>query len=208
MGLTQSEITKSKLGNRFLTGNSRKAYNKHFDGFNHFLAMKGDHSSMLMLLEKPPTNFCPSVWVKMLEMYLRWKRGKSLKEILKDGGERTPLQDNDGIDQLDVFGDPIYIAGGWNTKGNCDQLMSALQVVHSARGQRGPYSDPCVDCLRLKAAAREANPVGNVRSEPCQFHDAPVIWRKGNPVNSDEIVNAKKFNSRGIYSCHRHHLIN
>ncbi len=90
-----------------------------------------------MLLEKPPQPFCPSMDVKTIGLFIRFKR-------LPEG---TPLLDDDENPVLNVLGNEIHCQGGWNDPLNADQLMSAVRAVHISRGQVGAYMDTCDNCI-------------------------------------------------------------
>jgi hypothetical protein len=68
--------------------------------------------------------------------------------------------------------------GSWVAPDNLAQFKSALSLVHVSRGQDGPYSEACTDCVSGLAAAE--NPQQYLG---CDFHHpSRRITRQGNPM--------------------------
>lgn len=62
-----------------------------------FCSHIGDYESLLMLLPKPPNEFCPSMKPESIALFISYKRGE----------KGTPLTDDDGNHVSDVFGHPM-----------------------------------------------------------------------------------------------------
>lgn len=63
----------------------------------YFFSHIGDYESLLMLLPKPPNEFCPSMKPESIALFISYKRGE----------KGTPLTDVDGNHVSDVFRHPM-----------------------------------------------------------------------------------------------------
>jgi hypothetical protein len=115
----------------------------------------------LMLSDKPPPNFCPSISVKSIDLFFQFK--------VKKGHALTT---HDGEPLLDVATKlQIISQGSWNSPTNLKQCLSAINDLHKARDQSGQYSESCDDCIALDQV-----------ENGCRFHrGSPHLWRTGNP---------------------------
>jgi hypothetical protein len=72
-------------------------------------------------------------------------------------------------------------------------MISAVKAVHEARGQRGPYKEPCADCISFDQSQKYHG---------CRFHrQCPKLWREVNPKKSTLLSNvlAKNYKDAAGY---------
>jgi hypothetical protein len=137
-------------------------------GLRYFAFLLYDYESMLILLEKAPPGRLPSVNPKTVKLFFKWK-------VYPSG---TALLDDNNNPVLDYEGNPMECVGSWAAPDNLAQFKSALSLVHVSRGQDGPYSEACPDCVSGLAAAE--NPQQYLG---CDFHHpSRRITRQGNPM--------------------------
>jgi len=132
--LSLSLKTMDKHNHSGLALSSIDQYKSHWLNLNDFLEMIGDYSSMLMLLDSPPAEFCPSMCPTSILHYINY-RNQAMKDTVLLDGDNEPI--------CDVLGEPILVKGGWTAPGNVEQLLSAITTIHIARNQRGDYQDIC-----------------------------------------------------------------
>jgi hypothetical protein len=167
LSLSTSSYVIPMTGSRPLVENSKEAYEKHARGLEFFFNLIGAYDSLLILLKNPPFPFCPSMSPSDIKLYIQFKR------LPKD-----TLLVHDGSAVKDVFGKEVMCQGSWNDPKNVEQLISAIGAIHQSRNQRGPYEEPCGDCLKL-----EEQGLGH---QGCRFHyGRPAIWSRGNPKHSE-----------------------
>ncbi|CAK4949207.1 unnamed protein product, partial [Aphanomyces euteiches] len=175
LSFVQSTVARSHTGSRCLEDNSKRSYKKHMRGLQYFFSLLGDYDSLLMLLDNPPEPFCPSMSPYTIADFINFKRQPKGSIFVRIGDDKQCI---------DVLGRPIVCQGGWNDPRNVDQMLSAVTVVHSARGQRGGFSDRCDACFH---ESDNNNYLG------CRYHrGSPRLWRTGSPKLSELVENTAK----------------
>jgi hypothetical protein len=155
--------------------NTVKAYEKHYRGFEAFLGRIGDVESMLVLSERAPTMYCPSMKPTSIAAYIRYKV-MNKGTILKDFEEKVVQ---------DLNGDNIICDGSWNEIGGVEQFLAAISEIHKLRRQDCQYVEPCNDCIKELE--------NNYETSGCRFHKGEYrFWRKGIPRTAQVVVNARK----------------
>ena len=163
MGLKLYETIKSQTETKPLEANSIAAYKKHYRGLRYFCAMTADWESGMMLLDSPPHPFCPSMRPRTIALFI----------IFKTSPKGTLLKDFDGEPVLDWKAPPLACQGGWNDPDNARQMLTAVGAIHESRGQRGVFSDKCLDCWQLDARGSHSG---------CRIHrENTKLWRTGTP---------------------------
>jgi hypothetical protein len=183
LNLQLSHDIKKQTGTSSIKENTTKSYDKHFRGFSAFCAILGDYESLLVIHDRAPDEFCPSMKPETIALYFRyksWQKGDKLKDFLSN----TVV--------LNIFGDPILCDGAWKDPGNSNQFLSAVTSVHAARAQNGPYKTPCMFCTEEWSKSQDSN--------GCRFHPGDIrVWRTGNPRNSDIVKNAYRENTQELF---------
>ncbi|XXQ35790.1 Uncharacterized protein PBTT_05723 [Plasmodiophora brassicae] len=179
MGLRFSAHGGQLTGNRVLKQNSHKQYKQLYRQLALFCKRIGDFESLIILDERAPTEFCPSMSADTLMAFIDFK-------VLPPG---TPVvvHRDDAVSShrvgpvLDYFSrQPILATGAWNDPNSCNQLLSAVSDLHVARHQSGQYSEPCPACI---VAYRDNN-------VSCNFHaGVPRLWRSGCPRSHQNVKN-------------------
>jgi hypothetical protein len=145
-------------------------YESHLRQFWRYAAMLGDYESMLMLLKKPPLH-CPSMSVRTIESFLRFKRLHP----------NEPLLDIVDNPILDVFNTPMTADGSWNAPKNVDIYRAAVHDIHIANGHTVAYEEACSDCRAVPEATRH---------QGCEHHlGHPRLYRCGDPTRHIEFTN-------------------
>ncbi|KAI8854053.1 hypothetical protein BC829DRAFT_439525 [Chytridium lagenaria] len=161
--------------------NTQRAYEKHFRGLRKFFERIGDYDSLIILEEKPPKHFCPSMRPESIDLYVQWKR--------RDPDEYPLLLDRDDNLVKDVLGEPIPTDGKWSDPRNLDQLYSAIGDLHLTRKQNGPYKEVCELCA--------ANAILHEIPKGCRWHPlVPQVWSAGNPTESRLLKHTKGENTK------------
>ena len=125
--------SESKLtGSKPIEEATSKAYEKHYKGLKYFFSMIGDYESLLILQSKAPKK-CPSMNVDSICLFFDWE--------LKPRGKLLGIKDIRDVE--------IKATGSWAGPVNVEQCRSAITAVHQARGEGGPYVEPCDECNRL-----------------------------------------------------------
>ena len=161
-------IKSPRFGNRPLAGNSSRIYESNLRQLWRYCAMRGDYSSMLMLLKKPPAH-CPSMSV--------------CTKFLNPG---QPLLDIHGEPILDVFETPITADGKWNAPKIIKIIKAAIHDLHVANGyEDGGYEEACQACLDMP---------DQIRHRGCKHHSGkPRLYsRQGDPSRNINFVNTVK----------------
>ena len=141
-----------------------------------FFAMIGDYKSMLILLPKPPKN-CPSMDIKSIYLYVKWKRSKKNCRLMYSDE-----------DVKDIFGEVIYCEEAWNAPSNVHQLLGSISCIHRVNNQCGRYKDVCDECV---------NELQNGDKMGCQHHlYSPQHVRSGCPVQSSMAGDLQRFNTK------------
>ena len=131
------------LGTRPLAENTTISYMKHINGLRYFCSVVGDYESLLVFMEQSPAEFCPSANPNTIANFIRFKRLERGQVLVDERGQNV----------VDVLGRGIKCMGGWNDHENVRQCLSAIGAVHAARGQKGPYFDSCMDCIKTANAS-------------------------------------------------------
>jgi hypothetical protein len=174
LALTMAPEKRTKLGSRPLKVNSVLKYESFFKGLRHMFSFIGDYQSLLIMLDRPPEPFVPSMGVESIRLFIDSKTGV----------KGTSLVDRHGVLVKDVLGRNMVVQGGWNDPTIVAQLLSAISGIHSARQQRGQYLEACQDCIDQDNSGQLAG---------CRYHrGTPLLWRKGNPKESDLMMNVVK----------------
>ena len=126
--LEQHTVLQDPMGSRPLEPRSKETYMKHVRGLRYFAALLGDWESSLMLLEKPPVEYVPSVDPKLLVDFIWWERGETGAPFYRY---------KSGSQCLDCLGHPVYCQGGWNDPRNVDQFLCAISLLHKSRNYVG-----------------------------------------------------------------------
>jgi hypothetical protein len=169
----------SLTGDHVLATTTSKQYDCIFDSLSLFLKRIGDFESLLILNNRAPLKFCPSLSADSLIAYIDYK-------ILPEG---TPIaisadsaSNPDRIGPIkDIFTDrPLLATQTWKCPGAVNQFLSALSTLHKSRNQGGQYCEPCDDCIAQYA----------INQKPCRFHaDYPRLWRCGSPRSLNNVKN-------------------
>lgn len=152
----------------------------------------GDYHSLILLQEDAPMQFCPAMSSKLIANFIRFKKGKPGDALL----------DGSGVPVLDRMGNPVLCQGGWNDPENVRQMLSAVGALHASRDQRGQYHDRCEACWSQYSTLRES-----LKSyfTGCFHHTGnPTLWRRGDPMQSVDVENAKRFSDRESQSYQAH----
>jgi hypothetical protein len=150
----------TRFGNRPMDASTSGNYESHLRQFWRYAAMLGDYESMLMLLKKPPLH-CPSMSVRTIESFLRFKRLHP----------NEPLLDIVDNPILDVFNTPMTADGSWNAPKNVDIYRAAVHDIHIANGHTVAYEEACSDCRAVPEATRH---------QGCEHHlGHPRLYRCG-----------------------------
>ena len=159
LSFVQSTVARSHTGSRCLESNSKRSYKKNIRGLQYFCSLIGDYESLLMLLDNPPEPFCPSMSPNTIADIIDFKRQPTGSIFTRIGEDKQCY---------DVLGRPVVCQGGWNDPRNVDQMLSAVTVLHSARGQCGAFSERCDTCFRK---SDDKNVLG------CRYHrGSPRLW--------------------------------
>ena len=160
-------------------------YEKHYRGLRYFCSLVGDYESLLILSPNAPSPFCPSMDPETIVSFIKFKRSAEGAELL----------DKDGNAVKDVLGNPVLCQGGWDDPRNVEQLMSAVGLLHEARGEtgRGAFEDRCLACI---AAESEGKRDGCRRP-----HTTSHLWRIGNPLRSEILKNTMKQSTKDGAAC-------
>lgn len=164
----------TRFGNRPIEENTKSNYENSFRQLWRFCVVKGDYESLLTLLSPRPQN-TPSVNVKSLDEFLRFKRQTAGIDLLTfDGGAICK----------DVFENLMTVSGSWKAPKNVLNLSGGVHALHVACNHTAEYQEPCEDCRAL--------PQGN-RHKGCLHHnDRPLLYRKGDPTSHIIYLNSKK----------------
>jgi len=139
----------------------------------------GDYESLLMLHDRAPDDFCPSMNPVSITQFISFKRSTK-------GSDLTDLTSSQNV--MDVDGNVVKCQGGWNDPRNVDQCLAAVSALHSARGQRGSFKDRCNQCVELDdqgysiffSLIFSLSITGSYHG--CRIHrGSPCLWRMGNP---------------------------
>ncbi|KAL3894662.1 MAG: hypothetical protein SGCHY_005148 [Lobulomycetales sp.] len=146
--LTAGSTKVPMTGSRVIAQSTETQYQRVVKAVRQVACYTGDYASMLVLLDRPPVEKCPSVDPKLLTLVVFYKaehnKGKELKDQNGNTVYHVPLQG-----QEDQPVTPIICAGGWKAESNYFHLKSGMTAVHQARHQRGAYSDKCETCWTL-----------------------------------------------------------
>jgi hypothetical protein len=158
-----------RTGSIPLTDNTLQSYEKHY-GSLFFFAQIQDYESLIML-QREPLEYFPSMNRKSLILHHKWKTGKL----------GTALLDEHGNTVKDLDGKDITCVGTWISPENMEQCRSTISTLHKACNMIGAYQKPCPDCIELDK--RE-------KYHGCRFHHGNArLWSSGNPNNCLEVYN-------------------
>ena len=179
MRLSHSSHVCNLTGNRELAENSLRQYSFLFSSFKLFLKRIGDFHSLLILDEKAPLEFCPSLSADSLIAYIDYK-------VLPEGDPLFVKPESASCSTrigpvVDIFTKrQISACGTWKSPGACNQFLSAISTLHSSRKQNGQYQEPCQECIIQYEA----------RATGCRFHpDFARLWRTGCPRTLEILKN-------------------
>ncbi len=171
--LTRTHTVRKFTGDRCLEDNSKKQYQSSYNGMIYFCMLIGDYDSLL-ILQEIPLNFAQSINPKTIVNFILFKTG--------DAG--SLLVDSDGNAIFDVNRERIRCQGTWTDPKCAKLLISALAVLHMTRGQGGPFTDKCDECIRHRDEGRNTG---------CGIpHQTPELWRRGDVTKTEAIKNCVK----------------
>jgi hypothetical protein len=174
------------LGSRCLQQSSTNAYMKHIDGIRFFCYLIGDFDSMLILLKEAPPGRLPSVSVRTVKLFIKWK-------VMPQGSTLV----DDGVAILDLEGNEVSCAGSWTAPDNIRQFSSAVSLCHTSRGNGGDYSEACKDCLSGKEQAENVQAFFG-----CEIHHPNrKLFRHGDPMTDTKLIDYMKqiFSEKSAY---------
>jgi hypothetical protein len=179
----------SILGSRHLQPASANAYMKHIEGIRYFCYLLGDFDSILTLLKEAPPGRLPSVSVRTVRLFIKWK-------VLPKGSILVDDSDGNAV-VLDLEGNEVTCAGSWTAPDNIRQFGSALTLCHTSRGNGGVYSEACKDCLSGKEQAENAQAFFGCETH----HPNRKLFRHGDPMTDVKLIDFMKkiFSEKSAY---------
>jgi len=135
-----------------------------------YCSMIGDYESLLILEDDEILPIRPSISEKSLEGFCLYKSG------LKGSPLTVRVQPVKSVTGKDMVCD-----GGWKNGKNMSAYLSAMSTLHTAKGNRGPYTEPCPRCFEMPIQERHRG---------CEHHPGnPHVFRTGNPRMSETMLN-------------------
>jgi hypothetical protein len=151
-----------KTGNGSLTERTKAIYASHFKNVEHFCCLIERYDSCIIFMETPPNHAIP-IKAEVLVLYLCFKFWDETKDLLDLSNE--PLKDGKGK--------AIKCVGQRKHPDNANQLHSAMNAIHAARGCEGHYREECLDCCALP---------DSIKFQGCEAHfGQPCLRGVGDP---------------------------
>ena len=138
--ITVSETKTPKVGSRPIAKSTEANYNYKYINFTKFCMMIGDYESQLMMMDKGPIGFCPSVKAETMLAFCRFQRYKK-DEVVIDSKKNVIV---DIITKRPIMG-----LENWKTPISMEMFLSSMTAIHGAREQQGQYKDKCKACFDI-----------------------------------------------------------